>query len=397
MLVGACNVDSVTNPEPQRPLLAVNIVSGPVGSGNFTNTILPGNTGRATGAFWDNNSADEINGATQCNAGFYAIGTMSPACDHQAPGSTANQGGFVGGKYLGTGAGDRGSSDFMFNNGTYTVTLLGSYAGATSIVGWYTKTGSTYTFHPVGDWGNKQIGHSEVIDPTATGGNSWGFFIQNSLVNATGACDQGGHRSCSDATGGFATNPFNQFALFQNQAADKYLVGTEDNLLNLIEVDPPRDSDYNDYIFSVTPTIVGQGCTVTQGFWKTHGPAAKGNNTNEWPVTSLTLGNRSYTAAELQSIFDAAVKGNGLISLAHQLIAAKLNIADGASAPTAVLTAIGDADALIGNLVVPPVGNGSLAPSVTSTLTGILGGYNEGDTGPGHCGSEQVTPLTKTK
>ena len=126
------------------------------------------------------------------------------------------------------------------------------------------------------------------------------------------------------------------------------------------------------------------GCTYTQGYWKTHGPIPTGNNINQWPVTSLSLGTVSYTDLELQAIFDKPAAGNGLISLAHQLIAAKLNIANGADG-TAVAAAITAADALIAGLVVPPVGSGSLPPSATSSLTTTLTSYNEGIIGPGHC------------
>jgi hypothetical protein len=70
--------------------------------------------------------------------------------------------------------------------------------------------------------------------------------------------------------------------------------------------------------------------------------------------------------------------------LAHQLIAAKLNVANGAD-DTAVAAGIAAADALIGGLVVPPVGSGSLASSATSALTETLTSYNEGLIGPGHC------------
>jgi hypothetical protein len=87
---------------------------------------------------------------------------------------------------------------------------------------------------------------------------------------------------------------------------------------------------------------------------------------------------------ELQAIFDKPAAGNGLISLAHQLIAAKLNIANGADG-TAVAVAITAADALIAGLIVPPVGSGSLPPSATSSLTTTLTSYNEGIIGPGHC------------
>ncbi|MEO6000460.1 MAG: hypothetical protein ABIN89_26690 [Chitinophagaceae bacterium] len=125
-------------------------------------------------------------------------------------------------------------------------------------------------------------------------------------------------------------------------------------------------------------------CTYTQGYWKTHGPVPTGNNVNEWAVTSLTLGTVNYTDLQLQSIFNTPAAGNGLIALAHQLMAAKLNVAKGADA-TAIASSITAADALIGSRVIPPVGSGSLAPSATSTLIEALANYNEGATGPGHC------------
>lgn len=123
-------------------------------------------------------------------------------------------------------------------------------------------------------------------------------------------------------------------------------------------------------------TAEGQNCTFTIGFWKNHPEA--------WPVTTLMLGTVSYNQTDLLSILNEPVNGNGLISLAHQLIAAKLNIDQGAD-PTAVSSTITAADALIGGLVVPPVGSGFLSPSSTSSLTQTLDDYNNGIIGPGHC------------
>ena len=127
-------------------------------------------------------------------------------------------------------------------------------------------------------------------------------------------------------------------------------------------------------------------CTFTQGFWKTHGAGGchSGNNPNVWPVSSLTLGNVVYSAAQLCSILNTPAQGNGLISLAHQLIAAKLNVAYGASS-AAIAATIAAADAQIGNLVIPPVGSGFLSPGSTSSKTNGLDQYNNGVTGPGHC------------
>ncbi len=75
---------------------------------------------------------------------------------------------------------------------------------------------------------------------------------------------------------------------------------------------------------------------------------------------------------------------NGLVTLAHQLIAAKLNIANGAD-PTAVQQSVINADNIIGGLIVPPIGNGHLSPGQTSQLSDTLTEYNEGTIGPGHC------------
>jgi hypothetical protein len=88
----------------------------------------------------------------------------------------------------------------------------------------------------------------------------------------------------------------------------------------------------------------------------------------------LHLGNRTYNRQELQSILQQAVRGNGLVQLAHQEIAAKLNIASGAEG-SCVAQTIAAADALIGSLVIPPVGNGHLPPS---SYVRTLGLYNEG-------------------
>ncbi|GFO66918.1 hypothetical protein GMLC_04970 [Geomonas limicola] len=123
-----------------------------------------------------------------------------------------------------------------------------------------------------------------------------------------------------------------------------------------------------------------KSCTFTQGYWKNH-PA-------HWPVTSLKLGNTSYTQSQLIAIFETPNAGNGLISLAQQLSAAKLNVANGTRLPSGVQQAITSADQLIGALVVPPVGSGSLSSAQTAALTQTLESYNSGSYpgGPSHCG-----------
>jgi hypothetical protein len=126
-------------------------------------------------------------------------------------------------------------------------------------------------------------------------------------------------------------------------------------------------------------------CTYTQGYWKNHYPT-------EWPAdvisSGLTLGTVTYTAAQLQQILQTDPGGqggaNGLIQLAHQLIAAMLNVENGAS-DAAISSTLTSAHALIGALVVPPVGSGYLSPASVSALVQALDDYNNGVTGPGHC------------
>ncbi len=108
-------------------------------------------------------------------------------------------------------------------------------------------------------------------------------------------------------------------------------------------------------------------CAFTQGYWKNH-PGA-------WPVGSLTLGTVTYTKTQLLAILGQPAVGNGLVSLAKQLIAAKLNILNGASS-LLIADRIAAVDQMIGSLVPAPLGTGFLAPSLTSTLTERLDDFN---------------------
>ena len=118
-------------------------------------------------------------------------------------------------------------------------------------------------------------------------------------------------------------------------------------------------------------------CAFTQGYWKNHPEA--------WPVTSLKLGSVTYSQQQLLAILHKSVQGNGLVSLAHQLIAAKLNIANGADGSD-ISDEIIAADALIGSRKIPPIGDGYLSPSSTSSLVDALDDFNN----TGECKPEPV-------
>jgi hypothetical protein len=137
-------------------------------------------------------------------------------------------------------------------------------------------------------------------------------------------------------------------------------------------------SDFSATLSCATRPRTSTDCTVTLGFWKSH-PAA-------WDrVATVKLGTVIYTNAQLQNILSQPAKGNGLVILAHQQITAKLNQLLGATPAQAVADVIAQADALIGSLVVPPVGGGYLAPGSTRGMVYTLDSFNTGTIGPGHC------------
>jgi hypothetical protein len=205
------------------------------------------------------------------------------------------------------------------------------------------------------------------------------------MLDATGSFDPEGQaltfswESCPGSTIDDPTSPITILRLDTSLDCAKYCG------VRLIVSDGVSDSYCRLFVQVEEP--VG-GCTYTQGYWKTHGPVgcAAGGNLNEWPVDNLDLGNVNYTAAQLCSIFRKTPGGNGLVALAHQLIAAELNVANGAALPTEASDAIDAANDLIGDLVVPPVGTGFLSPDITAPLVAVLTAYNQGEiAGAVHC------------
>lgn len=117
---------------------------------------------------------------------------------------------------------------------------------------------------------------------------------------------------------------------------------------------------------------VQAACPKPQGYWK--------NNPSVWPVDSLILGTQTYTKAQLLAILNNSTQSDASIILAKQLIAAKLNVANGSEAAP-VSNTIAHADSLFAAF------NGKLAYKVkSSSATGklmvadgsLLESYNNG-------------------
>jgi hypothetical protein len=125
------------------------------------------------------------------------------------------------------------------------------------------------------------------------------------------------------------------------------------------------------------------GCTLTQGYWKTH--------PEDWPVDSLVIGGVTYSSFQLMVLLWSPVNKDASISLAHQLAAALFNLADGASASPSVTAAVAaaqawmadnrDGDGSLPYSVHPKTTAGAQAVSLASTLAS----FNEGTAGTMHC------------
>ena len=340
----------------------------PAGSAKWNSWTTP--LANRSAGFWDGHSFD----GAACNIGHWLSGTSS-GCSLAgaglfgvAPGALA---------YLSDAAENKTPIKFSVGpvGGSRAIRLrlkVTAYGSANEF-GYYLLS-SPGVLNPL-FLGNHSAGDAANMQPTGP----FAFYLKN-----------GGNVT-------FTSQGSFNFAIFAQTPAlpatpgtnlSHYWVGVEDLPRPVPPFTTPQvgatDADYQDLIvdMEIPPSDQppgGNGCTLTQGGYK--------NNFNFKVVASagVTLGTRKYTPAEVNTILGTPVRGNGLVSLAHQLIAAKLNIYYGAVAPQSVLSAITSADAMIGQMVVPAVGTDYLLPSATANLTSTLDAFNNGKLGPQHC------------
>jgi len=167
----------------------------------------------------------------------------------------------------------------------------------------------------------------------------------------------------------------------------------EENTENTVDVsgDDPWDNEVTDED-TVEVTVSAPGCTLTQGYWKTHspdGPAQPADDT--WD----DLWEEEFDDSDfdwIEVLWTSPKKGDAWFILAHQYIAAYLNTLAGAD-DTDVSDEMDDAwDILMDH---DPDGdlkagkNADPDRAVALDLAGTLGAFNEGEIGPGHCGDEE--------
>ena len=143
-------------------------------------------------------------------------------------------------------------------------------------------------------------------------------------------------------------------------------------------------------VCATTPCPPTGECTLTWGYWKTHGPegCSPGNQANDWNVTHLVIGSMDLNEAALCAILqdnpNACGKGGGansgantVLILEHQLIAAMLNRAEGAIVCSFADQAIADANALLVGREYACIGAGTTLGQQLIEVKDRLAAYND--------------------
>jgi hypothetical protein len=154
----------------------------------------------------------------------------------------------------------------------------------------------------------------------------------------------------------------------------------------------------NDYTVKAVTTQGNEetGCTLTQGYWKTHSALGPAPSDPAWLNIGAAGQNTLFfnTGLSWYTIFNTPPSGgNGFLILAHQYMAAKLNILNGATPTADVTAAITFAETYFSGkgAGVTSESNKTLNNTL-KTYAATLESFNSGATGPGHCDDLEVLP-----
>jgi hypothetical protein len=141
------------------------------------------------------------------------------------------------------------------------------------------------------------------------------------------------------------------------------------------------------FLFTNIEEVNEGGCTLTQGYWKTHssyGPAGPADPVWNDPQIGGPDATFFFSGMTwIQLFWTPPSGGNVYIQLAHQYMAAALNIESGATpAPAAFALAT----AFFNNAAnTPSTSYTNAQKSIIRGWASALASFNEGTTGPGHC------------
>jgi hypothetical protein len=279
------------------------------------------------------------------------------------------------------------SQDKLFNNFAYTraegevpasninVTLV-LQTGTSDIHGW--------SFIPTSAW---TLGWTLTYDISVLPGN---------LVTIVGSKDQMNPGDSSstivvdDMQTGVTPLPLHMTGAVQTVESDPYSLQTVHTVSTATIPSGMNLLSYKQNFFEIPTTPEsGCGCTFTQGYWSNKPGVV-------WPVSRPQRTDLFFNSSmSYQQIMDASVRGgNAYINLAHQYIAATLNVANAACEPRSVVDVIAASTGFFSGFA---AGSSFCASSpkgcpLQVTWAGILADYNQGTgayaSNPAHCGAK---------
>lgn len=135
------------------------------------------------------------------------------------------------------------------------------------------------------------------------------------------------------------------------------------------------------------PPVEVLGCTLTQGYWKTHSSYGPATYDATWALvgedTPFYTSGLSYHGL----LWTPPAGGNAYLILGHQYVAAYLNGLNGASYPAHVQAAMAEAEAFFASGATPADALSASERAELVALAGLLDGYNNGHEGVPHCDS----------
>ena len=229
---------------------------------------------------------------------------------------------------------------------------------------------------------------------TSSGSAAYSFGDPTTVVDASvtlddvrGACPAG--FSCVLSTGTVPnqmvlTAPGTVSYVVNVTATQCGMTGTLLNTATLIESNSGATHS-DDASVSLESAACNTGCTLTQGYWKTHSQEGPAKYDDNWlSIGTLQEDTLFFSSGKTwYQVFWTAPAGNAYYILADQYMAAVLNINNGADAPATVDQAVADAQALFASV------NGTKLTKDQTTLAKSLAAtletWNSGFGGTPHC------------
>lgn len=185
-------------------------------------------------------------------------------------------------------------------------------------------------------------------------------------------------------------------------AIGPYSCGTDETYTNTVSFVTENTEQTGSAECSVSITVpeCGTGCTLTQGYWKTHssyGPARPADPT--WSSVGGPDAGFYSSGKTWYKVLWTPPAGNAYYNLAHQFIAASLNIINGASTTAEVDACM----AFAANFFSTNSPSTKLSKALRAQVlacASTLDGYNNGAIGPGHCDEDgssgySLTPVDR--